>query len=278
MISCRKNRSLFTDALYNELTSAQTDEFNNHLKTCSKCAEEFAQIKSTAKQMNNRTRVEPEDFYWEGYWDKLAPIMEKEEKQVTKSTILWQRFKELFSFEPSLAFRFAGAVVLLVIGFYIGKLYFGSSEELKFQYNVPEQSTILTPQQIALKHRTDRYFDRSKVLLLGLINFDTETEDAFTLNLPYRKKMSQNLIKEAVILKNEMQDPYYDQINQLINDLEIILLQIANLESELDIDGIEMVKSGVDRKGIMLKINLEAMQETGNKKIFNKTENKKNII
>jgi hypothetical protein len=278
MNSCRKNRSLFTDVLYSELTSAQTDEFNNHLKTCSKCAEEFAEIKSTAKQLHNRTRVEPEDCYWEGYWDKLAQRMEKEEKRVTKSTILWQHFKETFSFEPRLTYRFAGAVALLVIGFFFGKLYFGGREDLKFQYNVPEQSTILTAQQVVLKNRTDRYFDRSKVLLLGLINFDTETEDVFTLNLPYRKKISQNLIKEAAILKDEMQDPSYEQINQLISDLEVILLQIANLESELDLDGIEMVKSGVDRKGIMLKINLEAMQTTDERQTLLKPEKTKNII
>jgi len=48
----------------------------------------------------------------------------------------------------------------------------------------------------------------------------------------------------------------------LVSDLEVILLQIANLESEHNLSTIEMVQSGVDRRGILLKINLEEMRQT----------------
>ena len=52
-----------------------------------------------------------------------------------------------------------------------------------------------------------------------------------------------------------------NQIYNLISDLEVILLQIANLESEYNLPAIEMVKNGVDRKGILLKINIEEMRK-----------------
>ena len=46
-----------------------------------------------------------------------------------------------------------------------------------------------------------------------------------------------------------------------MTDLEVILLQIANLETEYDLPTIEMVKSGVDRRGVLLKINIEEMRK-----------------
>jgi len=235
-------------------------------------------MRLATKAMDNRIHTEPENYYWESYWDNLTDRMDKEEKQVSKSIILRQRFKEIFSFESRLAYRFAGAVALIVIGIFIGKFYFGSNEKFEVNQGILKQTTNLSAQQIALKNRTVRYLDRSKVLLLGMINFDPETEDVFALNLPYRKRISQSLVNEALALKNDMNDPSYNQLKHLISDLEIILLQIANLESELDIDGIEMIKSGVDRKGIMLKINLEAMQEAGKSQTSPKTEKKKNVI
>ena len=46
-----------------------------------------------------------------------------------------------------------------------------------------------------------------------------------------------------------------------MTDLEVILLEIANLETEYDLPTIEMVKSGVDRRGVLLKINIEEMRK-----------------
>ena len=51
-------------------------------------------------------------------------------------------------------------------------------------------------------------------------------------------------------------------LRALIDDLEVILLQIANLEAEHDVPAIELVRSGVDRRGILLKIQVEQMRRT----------------
>jgi len=266
MNNCRKCRSMFVEAIYGELTSDQQERFKSHLESCPKCAEEFAGMKSSTEIMNKRVRTEPDAHYWEGYWDHLAERMEREENQVSKFSALWQHFKKNLYFEPRLTYRLAGAVALLVIGIFIGKLYFAGGSSTDFQHGIAEQNLKISSGQTTVKVRADRYIARSKVLLLGMINFDPETEDAYALNLPYQKRISQNLVQEAVVLKNELNDPAYEQLRELIGDLEVILLQIANLESELDMDGIEMVKSGADRRGILLKINLEEMQSVNQQK------------
>ena len=62
------------------------------------------------------------------------------------------------------------------------------------------------------------------------------------------------------MLKDDLTDANRRKLYQLVSDLEVILLQIANLESQNDLPAVEMIRSGVDRRGILLKINLEEME------------------
>ncbi|UCE08401.1 MAG: hypothetical protein JSW07_10430, partial [bacterium] len=172
----------------------------------------------------------------------------------------WQRFWQTISFQLNWTYRVATAVALIAIGVFIGKLYFGRPVSQQVETIQTVQVPPTAVEQVSLQQRADRYIERSKILLLGLINFDPNSEDAYALNLPYQKQISQDLVNEANFIKGELTDPAQQQLRELIEDLEIILLQIANLESEHDLSGIELVKSGVDRRGILLKINLEEMQ------------------
>jgi len=272
MNKCRKYRSMFIEAHYDELDIEQTERFEDHLQSCSKCARQYENICATMGIMNQRTRTEPDPFFWESYWDKLVERMETEQKSGSRTITWWQRFWQTINFQPTWAYRVATSVALLAIGVFIGKLYFGRTTSQQVETLQTVQVPSPAVEQASLQQRTEHYIERSKILLLGLINFDPDSEEAFALNLPYQKKISQHLVNEANFLKEKLTDPAQHQLRGLIEDLEIILLQIANLESEHDLSGIELVKSGVKRRGILLKINLEEMQ--GN---FNYQQKNKNI-
>jgi len=76
MNNCRKCRSMFIEALYNEVNSDQKNWLETHLQSCPKCAEQYEKISITMGVMNQRNRTEPDTFFWEGYWDKLVDRME----------------------------------------------------------------------------------------------------------------------------------------------------------------------------------------------------------
>jgi hypothetical protein len=48
---------------------------------------------------------------------------------------------------------------------------------------------------------------------------------------------------------------------QLMNQLELILLQIANLEAEHDLSAVELVRDGIARDGLLLKINIAGLAQ-----------------
>jgi hypothetical protein len=103
-----------------------------------------------------------------------------------------------------------------------------------------------------------RYLDRSKVLLIGLVNADAG-DDAAPLELAAQKKASGRLVREAAVLKSGLSrsaGPEERRLARLIDDLEVVLLQIANLEAESDSAAVDVVRAGVRDRDLIFRINL----------------------
>ncbi len=260
MDDCRKYRDIFMEALYEELKPDLKQEFDAHLKDCSDCAAVFANLNSTLQVMDRRQREEPDPVFWSGYWDRLAEKMEKGEADPAATKGGTRRLFESLFIRPQWAMGTAAAVGLIVIGVFIGRTLFRPTGSPVIGTLVEESSR--DTKMVALENRAGQYLRRSKVLLLGLINFDPQTDASPAIDIQQQQEISQALVHEAAVLKSELKDPARKQLLKLITDLEVILLQIANMEAEHDFSTIEMVKSGVDRRGVLLKINLEEMKQT----------------
>ena len=73
-------------------------------------------------------------------------------------------------------------------------------------------------------------------------------------------------MKEAAFLKGGLARSKNERVKQLVEELELILLEIANLEEEQDVENIELIKSGIDRKALLLKIYLHDLNPEQNQK------------
>ena len=156
----------------------------------------------------------------------------------------------------------AAALVLVVIGIFIGREIFPPS-------SIKEPSPVLLSgfePGTKLYHRAHNFGERSKVILLAMTNFDPETEDSYVLNIPYQQRISRELLQQAGGLKSELDDLDQRQLRELISDLEIILIQVANLDSDSEISAIELVKNGVKIRGVLFKIQLTDIRQSINKK------------
>lgn len=251
MSDCKKCQDLFGEAFYEELNAEQKNFLESHIRVCEGCESEYNEMTSTLKVMEKRTRPEPDQAYWNGYWNKLARRME-DEKTITPKSESWWR---AFTFVPKWAYQTAAALLLVFLGVFFGRMFFSPPVSDTKQAHRPGLISQQGP-GVELASRTQNYIERSKLMLLALVNFDPETEDSYALNLPYQQQISKELVQEASYLKSKLADSGQRRLENLIADLEVILLQIANLESEYDFDAIDIVKEGVNRRGILMQINL----------------------
>ncbi|NIM58314.1 MAG: hypothetical protein GTO16_05140 [Candidatus Aminicenantes bacterium] len=256
MSDCKKCQDLFCEAFYEELDAEQKNFLEAHISVCEGCESEYDEMTSTLKLMEKRARPEPGQAYWNGYWNKLKRKMEEEKTLAPKSESWWRTFFRAFTVAPKWALQTAAAVVLVVLGIYLGKMIFSPSAPELQQARQLSTVTSQVEQSAEFINRAQNYIERSKLILLALINFDPETEDPYVLNLSHQQQVSRELVSEVSYLKRGIAD--YDQrhLQDLITDLEVILLQIANLESDRDFEAIELVKKGVDSRGILLQIHV----------------------
>jgi len=273
MNRCKQCKDLFDEALCQELNKEQKLFLENHLQECPKCRSEFEEANAMLNFMNKRVRREPGPVFWDDYWEKLQDRMEKENllhaKSEKKQETFFQFFQSL-NFSPRWVVQAAAALVLVVVGIFIGREIFPPSSTKDPVKHMDRSPVLVSGYEPGTKlyHRTHNFIERSKVILLAMTNFDPETEDSYVLNLPYQQRISRELVQQAGGLKSELGDLDQGQLTDLISDLEIILLQVANLDSDSDISAIELVKNGVKIRGVLFKIQLTDIRQSINKKKF----------
>lgn len=268
------------DALFGDLDEAGLADFQAHLEVCSGCAQSFQGMQNTLQITAQVKEPEMPAAYWDSYYDRLEQRMQAEQqteklasepvrKEASESVlhrIKLHRIKELF-WPSQLAWQGAFAVALVLIGVFIGRLWEGGNQvllpgdSLSVAVN-PDGANLgparLTPAQLNLE--TQQYLDRSRMLLLGLVNFEADEDALSILNMPRQQQVAGELAAQSAPLQDALTDNNEQQLSALIEELQGILLQIANLEAQEDLPSIELIQRGVDQSAILLKINLEKMK------------------
>ena len=257
MNECRACRDRMVEALYGELGPAEKGRFDAHVLSCPDCAAERSGLDAALRLMAKRRRPDPGPEFWEGYWDRLSRRLLWETVGERPAHSLWTRLTRPISRLPRWSYQAAGAAALLVVGILIGsRLVTPPPSRLPSGH---ETLTAAGAAPDAAVVRAENFVERSKLILLGLVNYNPAVEDAYALDLGRNRSMSSVLAAEAPAIREGLKGRSQKRLRDLVADLEVILMQIANLESEQDVDGVELVKQGVDKKGLFLKIDLERM-------------------
>jgi hypothetical protein len=257
-MTCTQSNELFLGALYHELSAEEQKEFDGHLASCADCASSFRGMQGTLLLMDKRTRPEPDEAYWRAYsknvQEKLAA------GAAATPRLLPPRGNRPRLHGPVWSYGIA-ATLLLVAGIYLGRTYFGGrSGEADPR---PGAVTQQVAQNDSINAMALAYLERSKNLLLGFVNDDGDRSTPPDLH--QRQEISRQLIENAHFLNAALNRPDQQRMRRLIGELEVILLELANVEVGPGKPAVELVKRGVDHRSILLKINIEEMRAASKK-------------
>jgi hypothetical protein len=254
MTECQWFRDQIPAALYHELNGDLRDRFASHRQTCHDCASLFAGMAGTLELMNKRSADEPEEAFWLSYGDR---VMERvgtvaPEKKFHRFKLPANRLGSV----PSWAYGVA-AILLIAVGIYLGRSVFSPTIS-----PVPQPGTAsIQPaagQPDSLTTIVLAYLDRSRNVLLGVINSEEGTYSPALLAA--QQRVSRQLLDRGTVIKAALNRPDQQQVRQLIESLEVILLQLANIEIRPGVPMVELVKAGISKNSILLKINMEEMK------------------
>jgi hypothetical protein len=259
MRDCEEFRDLMAEALLGEIAPSDKASLENHVASCAPCAAEYRALRLTLRIMDERERPDPGNAFWEGYWDRLM-IRREQDTPAEEPAGRWQRWLAgLRRAVPRRVFQTAAALILVGAGVLVGRLIIFPPISHTERPGGKAATPLISAAEGDPMARARSYLDRSKLVILALVNYNPATEDAYALDLPLQKRVSRELVNEAGRLKTELKAPRERRLRELVTDLETILIQIANLESENDLEAVEFVKQGVTTRGVLFKINLSEM-------------------
>jgi hypothetical protein len=257
--TCKKYEPYLAAKVFGDLSAVDEQKLQMHLADCVKCRGALAEMQRMLGALGEaRPPVMPEHF-WEGYWYRLVERMEKGEQAAPKRIPVSERVREwlraTWIAQPLVMplARTAGILALLIFGVLIGH-YWWPHESERITGTTPAPMT-------AVPTRASQWLERSKILLIGVMNEDFSAVDQ--PDFSQQRQISQNLVTEARAIRQEINPADNRQLLQLMSQLELILLQIAHLEAERDLAAVELVREGIARDGLLLKINITEMAQQG---------------
>ena len=256
-------RNLY-EYLKGEMPETDRRKMAGHLESCARCASELNELQTTLRLVQqhsfNPSKVRL-DTYWQLFANKVEKRIQEAGHDQVRSSIT-EFVLSLIGKRKQFVVGFASALGLVLVAFALWRVSLPSLQEETFVSHdtQPGGGAFRTA---SLETRTYDYLERSKVLLVGLVNADPEVMKTSKVDLTRQKEISRGLLRESRELAASLNGPSQMRLKRLVGDLEVILLQIANLESEFDSPGVEIVKGGVERRNILLKINLAEIQHAG---------------
>ncbi len=258
-MKCKSVRSRLSDHLNQELNERTRLSVERHLQTCPACSSELAMVKQVVRGAGALKKKPTPDSLWLAIERELDAEPTKTKQPLISGIIdAWESLLSPLA-SPAPVFKIAGVLAVLALGIVIGRNFRPSDRAVSLA-PIREQ---LPAAEFA--SRTNSYIEKSRVLFLGVVNADAA--HAKNSNWTSERKMAGNLIREASFLKENMPAGRSGRIKHLVEELELILFEIANLEEQEDIENIDLIKGGIDRKGLMLKIYLyEPAQDAPSRK------------
>jgi Putative zinc-finger len=273
-IPCKKYESWIAARVFGDLGAADEQKLQAHLADCAKCRAALTEIQQVLSVMGAPIRPEMHEHFWEGYWHRLVVRMEKDERAAPEPALvlsrLWNWLRTARQEHPLFVplARTAGILALLVVGVMVGHYWWPRQEMTEITLSPPVR---IQPVQT----RAEQWLERSKILLIGVVNEDFS--DPAQSDFSQQRQISRGLVTEARTLRREINPAANRQFLQLMSQLELILLQIANLEAEHDLSAVELVRDGIARDGLLLKINIAEMAQQEQRNVAPVKPDKKSL-
>lgn len=269
MTSHRSIQKNFFGYIKDELPQKDRRTIEVHLQSCKACSDELQSLQATLSQLTDKVKRpsnQRSEMYWQQFADKVERRLQDETVGEATSSFVGRLLDALLENRKPFGVGFVSALSLIILAFAVWSLWMKPPEGDRFASGRPDiggaQEIRANIQKTAMEVRADEYLEQAKVLLIGIVNADPQSLVSSRPLLQREREESQKLVRESEEISAGLTDPSQRRLKELVSDLGVILLQIANLESKHGAQGVEIVRSGVERNGILFKINLEEMQRT----------------
>ena len=258
-------KNLYT-YLRDELSAKDRQAIEKHMTSCARCGRELHSMREAMDLFGQKLRKPSEyrnELYWQLFAEKVEGRIRSESTEAEPRLFVGRLVDLLVENRKPFSFGFVSALSLGVVALAVWSLWIKTPKPDQVASDSGNAGAIglhVNAQETAMEMRAGDYLEQSKILLIGIMNTDTKSLVESKSFLDRQREISRTLVRESQEISSGLTDPSQQRLRELVGDLGLILIQIANLESTHSIQGVDIVKDGVERNGILFKVNLEEIR------------------
>ena len=246
--------------LKDELSQKDRLAVEKHLRSCRVCAAEFQAMRETTELITDKMQKPSErrsELYWQQFAEKVERRIQAGPEEAESDSFISRLAALLSENRKPFSLGFASALSLTILAFAVWNFWIRTPVPDQIANETAPHGAPSIVQKTAMEVRAENYLEQSKILLIGIMNTDPKSLVGSKKLLDRQRDISRSLVRESQEISSGLTDPSQQRLRELVSDLGMILVQIANIESAHGVQGVEVVKGGVERNGILFKINLE---------------------
>ena len=224
-----------------------------HSASCPECARELEQFRKFRTLMDAYKHPELGPDEWSRWDNRLERALDSVEEETVRERSPGIRRIHI----PAFA---AAAAAVFFLGIATGRFLIPQIHQTGQKASM-EQTASIT---LTVAEETRQYLDRTKLVLLSMTHAETTTQDHTRPDIVRMKQIAGELLHETPDLKKKLAYSHSYRLYALLDEMEVILLQIANFDERNSMQELELVQEGVERKGLIFKINLEDIADESN--------------
>ena len=245
MKTCNK-QYLVVDYFFDELNQKQKNEFEKHLAECEICQNHLNAFSATAPIIKRQKRLLPEKELMNEYSQQLKANYYLPKKF---STTIKEFFESLI-ITPSIPIRVAEAVVLILIGIFIGKEIIWKPQTVPLQQFVNSNGYSASyVSDLVVKN----YLQETEMILLDVANINPEENEQIVLSLSQLAQYG-NLLQKTTFCRTQAEETKNEKLINMIDDIELILLELCNIEKETLQEKVTEIRQQINESNLLFEI------------------------
>lgn len=254
MSCCRKWREHCVEAVYGELDGERRTAFAEHRQTCPRCAAELDRLSSTVAMLRREMPPRPRPGELDA-WARLSPAIAELDERARHPR---PRRRIVLGYPAAAAM----AAALVVLGLGLGLLLRAPAT-----LPVPGPLGVRPPATTAAAADIDtqlgRYLERATPLLLAVANRRSAGAEAVGFEPAVERRRADQLAGEAAEIRAKLAEHGRRRQADLVTDIEVVFLQIANLPEREYRRGLEMVRATIETQALLFQLSVEEMRRLG---------------
>lgn len=279
--ACQKIEQQISAMMDGQLSGRERAVVEAHLETCERCRALHANFIRLQRRMeSDLARLQPPDYVAAGLKAQIARERERATRTAPASrhlpavlrpsvalrTLLsWRPFRARRPFRaqrpvlaprPAFFLRTAAVAAAFFIAMFSSiHLYRLVKTPPSHGPQIAETVVPVELEPIPFEGDIEGYLEQSAIVLTQISNSGA-LESTERPVFEEEKRLARKLLVESKLVSRQIENKRYSHLRPLIDELEPVLWDVANLEPQRDRESLSLLRETIDRRDVLLKVNL----------------------